>query len=437
MTEPEARLVGAVAAGDAQAVLDLPAAGADPDAAGGDGLPVLCAAVAAYAAEAARALVEGGADPDRVLPDGTTPLLRAVEGGSPAVVSALLGDARPRLPEAEQGRLLAAARQWYEEGAEARLRRLTGAAGPADTGWARDAEYEGVAEVALAGRTVRAGHGAVLTLLEREFGVLPPVEELVARGVRHEAEDHVDRSAAVWVLLLRESAETWRQVVGFHRHPSAAHRGFVADFLSCGARMSTVLAYPRWYAEQRTELLSSWADAEPDAGVLALVLGLLAEEAHPRARDFGLRHARHPDPRVRRRVPPLFDRPLDAETARAVRELGRDADAGVRAEAPLSQEDREALIVLLRDEDPEVRARAVYTAGHAADRTPRLTEALMELLDSDEQETRLAVAFAVACRDDPRTPEAYARVGPLGPELAGDHRADGLWRWRHRNRPGP
>lgn len=59
--------------------------------------------------------------------------------------------------------------------------------------------------------------------------------------------------------------------------------------------------------------------------MVALVPGLLEDAGHSRARAYGPRYAGHPDPRVRSRVPGLFDRPLDPETARAVRDLGRRA----------------------------------------------------------------------------------------------------------------
>ncbi|MGW7318023.1 ankyrin repeat domain-containing protein [Streptomyces sp. NPDC054865] len=444
MGELDARLVGAVGVGDADAVRELVEAGADPDVVGGDGLPVLCAAVSAYAVETVRALVEGGARPDRVLADGTSPLLRAVEGGSPAVWDAFLSaDVRERLSEGERVRLLGAARRWYEAGAEAELRRLTGAEGPARVEVVAEGEFARVEEITLGGRTVRGGHGAVLTRMEWEFRILAPVDELMGRAVRFEDEDHVDRSAAEWILLVRESAETWLQVVEHHRHPLPAHRAFVADFLSMGDMMAWVVAHPRWYEKQRFALLPGWAEVEPDGGVLALVLGLLCADEHPRAREFGLRYAGHPDPRVRRRVPPLFLRPLDHETARVVQDLGRDGDAGVRAAAaealawePLRRSEREVLFALLRDEDPQVRDRAVYAAGHGSDRSTAIAEALMELLDVGDQDARLGVAYALSLRDDPHTREAYARVGPLGPELVGDHRADGLWRWEHRNAGG-
>ncbi|GLV83980.1 hypothetical protein Slala03_36690 [Streptomyces lavendulae subsp. lavendulae] len=144
-----------------------------------DGLSGLCAAVAAYAVETVEELVAAGAAPDRVL-------LRAVEGGSPAVVSALLDERSAPLPEAERDRLLVAARWWYERGAEGELRRLTGATGPADVRWVRDGAADRVEEVTLGGRTVRAGHGAVLTQLEWRYRILAPVGELMARAVRHE-----------------------------------------------------------------------------------------------------------------------------------------------------------------------------------------------------------------------------------------------------------
>ncbi|MFJ3906887.1 HEAT repeat domain-containing protein [Streptomyces vinaceus] len=439
MTEQDTdrRLAAAVRAGDAEAVRTLLETGADPGRA-----ELLCTAVDAFAYEVAEALVAGGADPDRELPDGTTPLLRAVEGGSPAVVSALLDERPGPLPEAERDRLLVTARWWYERGAEGELRRLTGATGPADVRWVRDGADNRVEEVTLGGRTVRAGHGAVLTWLEWGHRILAPVGELVARAVRHGDEKHTDRSASLWTLVQRQSAQTWQEVVAFHRDPSPLCRAFVADFLSLGGMMSAVTAHPAWYERKRAELLGGWAETERDGRVLGLVLGLLDADDHPAAREFGLRHCGHPDPRVRRRVPPLFARPLDPEALRVVLDLGRDPDGGVRAATAealgaeeLSEEDRPVLLALLRDGDPEVVRRAVRAMAWSADPSPEVTEALWAFLDAEDQDVRLGAAYALSCRDDPATVEAYARVGQLSPELAGDHRADGLWRWRFRNEP--
>ncbi|WP_405423719.1 hypothetical protein [Streptomyces erythrochromogenes] len=71
-----------------------------------------------------------------------------------------------------------------------------------------------------------------------------------------------------------------------------------------------------------------------------------------------------------------------------------------------------------------------------ADRSAEITEALVRLLDAEDQDVRLSGAYGLALRDDPRTVEAYARVGRLDrTEYEHDHRADGLWRWKLRNAP--
>ncbi|MFE5865569.1 HEAT repeat domain-containing protein [Streptomyces virginiae] len=448
MTELDARLVDAVAPGEAETVRALLAEGADPDAVGEDGLPVLCAAIAAYAVESVEMLVAAGADPDRPLPDGTTPLLRAVDAGSSAVWAAVRGPA----PLRDGERPLAAARRWYEVGAEAELRRLTGAHGPARSEIVRDGESGRIREITLGGRTVRDGHGAILTFLEEDLRILPPVGELVTRAVRQadaygawdEDEEHVDRAAARGNLLSRQSAETWRAVVEFHRHPAPAHRAFAADFLNLATLTVDVFPHDvphhRRYGERLAELLPGWAAVEPDPGVLAMLLRLLTDRCLPQARALGLRYADHPDPRVRRRVPWMLHPPGAPATARVVRGLARDPDGEVRQRAAEvldcdAAEDREVLIALLRDENPQVRERAAYAVRSGRDRSPAVTEALLELLDADGQDERLSAAFALACRDHPRTPEAYEKVGPLRPEYERDPRADGLWRWRFRNDP--
>ncbi|MFE9566218.1 HEAT repeat domain-containing protein [Streptomyces sp. NPDC006487] len=421
----------------------------DPD----EAVAALCAAVAAYDQEAAEALVEAGADPDRVLPDGTTPLLRAVEGGSPGMVAALLGhDARARLPEAERGRLLDAARRWYGAGAEAELRRLTGVAGPADVAWVTDSECNTVPEITLGGRRVRAGHGAVLTDLEWAFRVLAPVAELVARGVRSPARDHVDRNAALYVLNRRVSAQTWGQVVAFRDDPDPLRRAFVVDVVRYRLWGWAETAHAGWYEKECNRILVEREAEETDAGVLARVLEVLGEAEVPSREAIGLRRAGHPDPGVRRWVPGLFDwwasedapRVLSPDVRRTLRELCRDGDGEVRAAAAgvlageePEQEDLELLPDLLWDPDPEVVRRTLRGLGSVTRGVPEVAELLVRCLDSDDLDVRLGAALGLAVRDDPRTPEAYAKVGPLGPEYEHDHRADGLWRWKWRNRPDP
>ncbi|WP_327254336.1 HEAT repeat domain-containing protein [Streptomyces sp. NBC_01244] len=414
----------------------------DPD----EAVAALCAAVAAYDHEAATELVRAGADPDRVLPDGTTPLLRAVEGGSPAVVTALLGDdARLRLPEAERGRLLDAAREWYEEGAQERLRRLTGWAGPADIAWVQHSEYEVVPEVTLGGRSVRAGHGAVLTRLEWEFRVLAPVAELVDRAVRSPGNadvEHVDRIASLHVLWARRSAQTWAEAVAFRHDPDPRRRAFVVDVVRYRLWSWYDTAHAVWYERECHRVLLEWEPVEADADVLARILELLKQTDLPDKEAIVLRRAGHPAPGVRREVPGLLEGPLSPQALCAVRALCRDTDGAVRTAAAevlageeLAETDRERVAALLRDADPEVVRWTAYALGRGADRSPEATELLAGCLGSGDTHVRLSAAYGLALRDDPRTPEAYAKVGPLGP-YADDSRADGLWRWRARNRAG-
>ncbi|MFD5147964.1 HEAT repeat domain-containing protein [Streptomyces sp. NPDC058401] len=421
----------------------------DPD----EAVAALCAAVAAYDHEAAEELMAAGADPDRALPDGTTPLLRAVEGGSPAVVTALLGDdARQRLPEAERGRLLEAARRWYGAGAEAELRRLTGAAGPADVAWVTDSGYDSVPEITLGGRRVRAGHGAVLTDLEWEFRILAPVAELVARGVRSPRRDHVDQNASLHVLNSRVSAQTWAEAVAFRHDPDPVRRGFVVDVIRYRLWGWAYTAHAGWYEKECNRILVEWEAVETDAEVLARLLDALGEAEVPDREAIGLRRAGHPDPGVRRWVPGLFDhwvavdvpRVLSPEVRRALRELCRDEDGEVRAAAAgvLAGEDPEPadlelLPDLLRDPDPEVVRRTLRGLGSVTRAVPEVAELLVRCLDSEDQDVRLSAAHGLAVRDDPRTPEAYAKVGPLGPGYENDHRPAGLWRWKFRNLPDP
>lgn len=398
--------------------------------------------MAAYAYRAAGALVRAGADPDRALPDGTTPLLRAVESGSSAVVDALLWSQflpkpEERLPEAERVRLLDAARRWYGAGAEAELRRLTGAVGPAETALVEE-EWCEVEEFTLGGRTVRGGHGAVLTTLERVFGVPVSPGELVARAVRHPDPSHVDWSASLYGL--DGARET---VTPLWDHPSREHRLFAADWLYSRQFGIRVDEYPT-HGEDR-ELLAAWADGEPDPEVLALVLLALFqhEVEHPRLGALGLRYTSHPDPRVRVAAVQCLGVPPPGTARTALRVLAGDPDHVVRLTAVEhllpTGEDPDALRAVVRDlaRDPlsPVRHAAADSLAESADRTTGTTELLLSLLDADDRLTRMIGAYGLALRDHPDTPRAYARVEELGRLSSPDHRALEFERWRERNEP--
>ncbi|MEV0092233.1 ankyrin repeat domain-containing protein [Streptomyces sp. NPDC050738] len=435
-------LVSAVRAGNVTAVRNLLALGADPnEETGADGLPVLCTAVAAYDAPVAEALVEGGADPDCVLPDGTTPLWRAVDGGSPAVFTAVLGqEPRLRLPEDARTKLLALARSWYETGAEAELRRRTGAPGPATRLQILDDPYTSVDQVSLGGQDVRAGHGAILTSMEWAFRILTPVEELIRRAVLPQDEDHVDWWEAASVLGRRGSTETRSAVLAYRHHPDPLHRRFVVLCLWMRAIVGTGGSTAE---NEEADFLAAWASEETDGETLAKVLDAFTEHEHPRMRAIVLRHIDHPDPRVRREVPcglPTLDEPLTPEAREALLTLmhDRDADvrlnacrAGIRDEVLLPQV-TQALLILAVDADTRIRGAVAADLAACRVRTPEVSEALWGLLDEDDQLTRLEAAYGLALRDDPRTGEAADRVGPLAEDHGDDHRVSALWDW-HRN----
>jgi HEAT repeat protein len=442
------RLVAAVRAGDAGAVRDLLSSGASPDATGKDGLPVLCAAVAAYEGEVVRALVENGADPDRLLPDGTTPLWRAIDGGSPAVFTSALGRDLRLLPEAERQRLLALARDWAETGTEAELRRRTGASGPAESVRVEDGEFgNGTVElVSLGGRSVRAGHGAIVTLLESYLGVLTPREELMARAFARTDPDHVERWAAAFALSDRRDRETWSSVVADRHHPDRDRRGFVLRVLRYADVVRFV--YPCPYEREETDLLAAWVAEETDPELLRDLLDLFLGRGHPEQEAIALRYADHPDAPVRAEVPYALGTegaPLTPAARTALLALARDPDPGVRSAAgsvlgqwhDLSPEVGRALLDLTRDPDPWVRRRGAEALALSEDRSPEASAALWALRGEEDQQLRLEGAHGLARRDDPRTEEAYERVGPLtAPEFEHDHRVGALLhhRWRRDDR---
>jgi hypothetical protein len=439
-SEPDGRLRAAVRAGDTGAVRALLEAGADPDALDAYGLPLLCVAVAAYDGPVADALVEGGADPDRVLPDGSTPLTRAIDGGSPAVFSAVLGnEPRLRLTETAREQLLAPARGWYETGVAEELRRRTGSSGPATTVRVQDDEYTWVDQVSLGGLVVRAGHGSILTSLEWAFRILTPVDELIARAVEQPDEDHVNWSTVCWILCQRRSYETWSAVVAHYRDPVSAHRRFVIDFLW----KRSIMYIGDHYQKKASELLATWAVEETDGAILARVLDTYTGYEHPGQEAIGLRHADHPDPHVRREVPHALseDRICRSPAARAAMlTLTRDPDSSVRLSAcmagtrddGLRPDVTRALLLLAEDPDADTRGSAVSTLAEFRDLAPAVVDALARLLDDDCLLVRLAATYGLARCDDPRTAEAIERLGPLPPGYEHDHRVSALWGWRRR-----
>lgn len=457
-----ARLVAAVEAGDAEAVREWLRHGADPETRGPDGSPVLCAAVAAWDGPVAEALVADGADPDRQLPDGTTPLVRAVDGGSVSTVAALLGeDACARLDPPAREALLARARTWYEAGAERELRRRTGASGPAAVVRAPEETYEWVEQITVGGRSVRAGHGGVLSRLERVFGVTVPPDELVARAVarcgQDGFEDHTDWSEASITLGRQGDPESWSLLLDLRRSPSLAHRRLLHDALRIHHwsmwRPRGAQEPPTHRARQAQDARAvlAWAREEPDPDLLAELLNHVCEGwGYGDTEPLGLRHATHAHPKVRAQAAYVMgdaEGLFTPEGTAAVRALLRDPDPWVRVETcdaaqrdpGLRPEVVGTLIALIAGPPGEPRTTAAYRLAflHSPEPAPDVCDTVFALRDDPDQEIRLNAAAALARRDDPRTPQALERIGPPERELSEyDDRVDAIRRWERESERG-
>ncbi|MFD8315780.1 HEAT repeat domain-containing protein [Kitasatospora purpeofusca] len=446
------RLAGAVTTGDTDTVRACLEQGAAPDTPGPDGLPLLCTAVARLDHSTAEVLVDGGADQDRELPDGSTPLLRAVDTGSPTLVSMVIGTApRLRLPETSRQQLLDLARHWFETGVVEELRRRTGSAEPAAVRRVDEPAGDTIEEVSLGGRTVRDGHGAILTHLEWAFGLFPPLDEVMARVVPHTPDDDSNWFAATYYPSLRRGPRIRAALTELRRHPDPLRRYFIAQVMWHRNLFGTVDRAPD--LAQDSDFLASWALEEPDGRVLAAVLGVYAGHDHPEQETIGLRYVGHPDPRVRGEVVWCLSQERTARSdaaASALLGLVHDPAPEVRASVaqalgPQFTPDRrleplalDALLRLVRDESRDVRHRAAESLSGYDDRSAPVLEAFLVLLDEDDANLRLEAAWALALRDDPRTEAAYARVGPLDVFSQHDHRTSGLWNYRasHRSDQG-
>ncbi|WP_307853319.1 HEAT repeat domain-containing protein [Kitasatospora sp. RG8] len=95
---------------------------------------------------------------------------------------------------------------------------------------------------------------------------------------------------------------------------------------------------------------------------------------------------------------------------------------------------RDALLLLVRDGTLWVRRQAAQSLAGSDDRTTPTLDAFLALLDEEDKDLRLEAAWALARRGDPRTEEAYERVGPLDAFSEHDHRTSGLWQYRASNR---
>ncbi|MFF2616757.1 HEAT repeat domain-containing protein [Kitasatospora sp. NPDC058046] len=392
-------LIAAVRRGDENAVRMLLEDGADPNAVDEQGTPALCLAIAAFDSLAADCLVEGGADVDRRLPDGTTPRLRAVDSGSVGLAHGLLGEAA-LLGEDTRAELLARARQWHETGAVGMLRERTGSSGPVEWVRVRDREWStDYHEIRLGETTVRDGHTGILTLLEKHLGLRLGVDELAGRAC---ALAYPDREHAVWgeiisTLAERQDDETWEAAVALRSHPDPLRRRFGAELLTSLFLGDPMSADPSPFDQRTLEFLLDWAAEGDHADVLAEVLVGLSHHEDPRIEPLGLSFLAHPASKVRARVPATLEHTVPDRSGRWT----------------YASEGLDAMRVLARDNDAAVRRLVAHQLAESGEPASAVGEVLAELLDDEDQVTRIWAVLGLAERDDPRCVDGAARVGTV------------------------
>lgn len=360
-----------------------------------DAVRLLLAAVDAYDGKFADDLMSG-MSPDEVneivAEDGRGLLLRAVDRGAYSVVERILdrgGDVRRA--DADGRDALALATYWYETGAEAELRRRTGATGPVERVKVAEESAGTVTELTLGGgHTVRDGHAAIVTLLEPEYGITRTFDELLARALAEPDVDHTVWWAATFAAS-EPGPAVWDAAVALRGRPDPRERYFGAEILR-----SVVIG------ERLKEDDDEDAEDPYDVLLVDVFLPWLTEETDPRvvrALTAGLSNAR--DSRA--------DAPLPA--------LARHADAGTRqwALSGLSYlvtggwpEAVAAVVECLRDEDVAVRRSACAAFVWTRDATPAVKDALAERLTDEDLDVRAMAAVRLALLDDPRGDEVIA-----------------------------
>nr|WP_308315875.1 ankyrin repeat domain-containing protein [Streptomyces sp. CC228A] len=374
-------LCGAACNGHTEAVRALLAAGAWPDQREEFGFTALAWAVRQGRSGAVEALLEYGADPARPGPDGRVPLVAAARRGSLPIVRALLERGAPGREEA-----LAEARSWLGRDVEAVLREGLAeayASGAADVVVRRLPEDEGVTVVVevladgvpAAGNEQQTGHAAIVTLLEEALGVRAPAEDLAGRALGCADPGLGDWVEAAEALGRRGDEETFTAAVRWCGASDPLRQALGADVLArltahgtAGAAAFRARALP-----VLRELGREVREAEP---ALAVVRALGAQ-GDPAVLPDVLRHAVHPDTRVRRGVAVAVTGLVPRghrEAVAALTVLARDGDAGVRAAAA------HALAVAAEDSPPygrcwrrrrRIRIRSLRRRRHGAWRSGR------------------------------------------------------------------
>ncbi|WP_175409097.1 ankyrin repeat domain-containing protein [Streptomyces sp. TRM64462] len=395
-------LCGAACNGHTEAVRALLAVGAWPDQREEHGFTALAWAVRQGFADTVRVLLEYGADPSLPGPDGALPLVAAARRGSAPIVRTLLSRGAPGGEAA-----LAEARSWMGRDVERVVREALAEAygagrvpdgGAAPGGAAGRDGLEGFETVTrritedggvtlevevlrdgipVAGREQQTGHAAIVTLLEESLGLRPPPEELAERALRCGDPALDDWTEAAEALARRADDETFDAAVAWCGDGDPVRQTFGAEVL---ARLTAGTSARAGFGARALPVLRELAREARDGDLVRAVVRALGVQGDPAVLPDVLRHAVHPDPRVRRGV------------AVAVTGL---VPAGHR-------EGVTSLITLARDGDATVRAAAAHALAVAPDDSPAAREALADRLDDPDPVTAAEAARGLAIRQDER-----------------------------------
>jgi hypothetical protein len=330
----------------------------------GEGSALLRAAAAAGHGTRVRELLDNGW-PDSA-PEDTELMMWAADYGAYQVI-------HHRLDEYTTKPMLQIARGWIGVDPVAELRRRLGDATavvqrqsvPVD-------DYdrtECIRVTAADGRwaEVQTAHRAIVTYIEKHLGIGASRDELMARALVDRDPESVNWIEAWLAVQDKPDAEaTLRWATPVLADPDADARRFAAEVVH-SLSIDQQPGRPDALAVLRARLA-----AEPDAGVLASLIGAFAEYHGPGHLPEVVAHAEHPDPLVRRRVAgELCFTVMEPGSAQAgadvLAELSRDTDGRVRAAALRVLRDyafdhpvtRRLMTANRDDSDPGVRAEAL------------------------------------------------------------------------------
>ncbi|MET8539828.1 HEAT repeat domain-containing protein [Kitasatospora sp. NPDC004799] len=386
-------LIAAVRSADTSAVEALLEAGADPDTVDEHGTPALVLAVEGFDLPMTETLLQHSARPDGVDAEGRTPLLRAIELGAYDLTDRLIGSGAHLWIKDVDGRdALALARHWHGTDVVAELCRRSGLPGPVERRAVESESGGGCEQLSLGGLTVRTGHAAILTRLEKSYGIATPFDELLARALAEPDTDHDVWYEATATLAMRTAPAVRDTAAALRKRADPLERYFGAE----------VLRLMHLFDESEDELVDGplvelflpWVASEPDPRVARALAAALADAQDPRREEPLVALTRHPDGEVRR-------------TALAgLHHVIERGDHAARSAAVERTEDEEAVV--------RVQACRALAAAPVHDRGA--ADVLAARLADPDEDVRVEAAARLALRDDPRGDDVLAGLDPADEE---------------------